>query len=248
MSDEDDTLLEPLFLPLSPKKKKQPTNEVEAAQQLVQAAITRLKRATIFLPEGEYGVLRLPAYRQQDPTTCFFSGPIMVARSFLGKNIDEHVLAGKAREMGLLTDKGVSSRRDKWEAMETFIKQQTGVDIRFGYPHVLGHERDTDLQMVACIAEDGNVASVLYPVSEVDGRGEWETFYAVEKDSRGEVTWHSVFSPTGQHVTRTNQELAQTLYGVAANWLPTICAIEVQTLYSRESSPNPLFRPRNPFG
>lgn len=204
----------------------------------VAESIARINEKTKGLEPGWYGAVRLSPYQQQEGTTCFFSGPIAVARDFRGVLIAEHPLAAKARQLGLLNEYGaVTTEEDKTIALEEFVQQETGVTIRF-HPHSYG-DQEEDLKILDILAERGNLALVLYPLS--DDRHEWETFFEVTKvaDEEG-VRWHSNFSPRGAVLERITPQMAELLYGKPQNPYLLICEIQIQTSIEPRS---PLFGP-----
>ena len=137
-------------------------------------SINRINRATELLEPGWHGSVRLSPYRQQEGTTCFFSGAIVVARDFFGVDIPETPLAAKARRLGLLNEAGArTAEEDKRSALEKFVKNETGVTIKFR-GHSWGN-REEDLQILDVLVQRGNLASVLYPLT--DNSHEWETFF-----------------------------------------------------------------------
>lgn len=204
----------------------------------VAESIARINSKTDGFKPGWYGAIRLSPYQQQDSTTCFFSGPISVARDFRGVLIPEHPLAAKARQLGLLNEYGaVTTEEDKTIALEEFVQQETGVTIGF-HPHSYG-DQEEDLKVLDILVERGNLALVLYPLS--DSRHEWETFFGVTKVAGEEgVRWYSNFSPRGTILERITPQMAELLYGKPRNPYLLICEIQIQTFLESRS---PLFGP-----
>lgn len=194
----------------------------------VKASINRLNNATQSLKQGWYGSVQLSSYQQQEGTTCFFSGPIALARDFNGAHIPETPLAQRARALGLLSPHGAATTEDDdRKRLERFVHAETGISVKFHEP-TYGDQQE-DLELLRIIVERGNLASLLYPLT--DYVHDWETFFGVSKhQGEEEVHWHSNFSPRGKLNERTTPQMAELLY--ASNYVRPyllICELQVQT-------------------
>ncbi len=218
----------------------------QRAKSAVDESVARMTTAANMLHMGRNGALVLKSRRQTDPATCFFSGPIQVGEQFhQHPPIDETILAQEARNLELLNGHGACTHEvGKWPDIEAFVHEQTGTQIRFGYPRLTGDPAPPaiatgreDLRIIQAIAH-GNLVNLMYPLAP--GRGEWVTVYQIDRDNTNNLCFYMTFSGSGENgvVEKLDtNEMAGRLYGVPGGPPPLICAIEIQMRYDVEIPP-----------